>query len=340
MAAMLACFAHATTAISMAIPQQTFRFPDGSSYRGGVKDGMQHGMGEYRSVQGDVYVGEFSCGTYEGPGKHADDLGNVYQGEFSAGVFDGVGTYTHADGRAECNRYREGREVGEGVRWSVNGARAWRLHNGQQESEVDIAAAAAIASTLGLRVPSPTVFAPSADGEARLRRRLLDAGGDADSDADGEDAASDLGFNSLVAVGACDGVLSRGGGLIAHSTRPLVAPAECDRIVEECEARGGWSLARHADECYATTDQPVSQLVHTAAFPVPSLYLPCTFPVPSLYLPCTFPAGAHGGLPNMAGAPQLAPPQHHLPNMAGAHGSLPARLAAPRRGLALYCQRL
>ena len=241
-------------------PLPTYRFPDGSSYRGGVEDGVQHGQGEWRSAQGDVYVGGFSRGVYEGHGRHADDRGNVYDGEFLAGAFGGVGTYTHADGRAECNRYVDGREVGEGVRWSANRARAWRLRDGLADSEVDAAAAAAIASDLGLSVPRfGAVFAPSPDGEGG------DGSGDADGERGGEGGAVDrLGFESHVAVGACDGVLPRGGALIAHSTAPLVSAAECDAIVRECEARAAWSSARHPDECYATTDQPVHQLEQTA----------------------------------------------------------------------------
>ena len=276
-AAMLACCAHVATAFDLRMPRpapapratlvaaepQTFRFPDGSSYRGGVEEGMQHGEGEWRSAEGDVYVGAFARGVYEGHGRHADDRGNVYEGQFHAGVFGGVGTYTHADGRAECSRYNDGIQVGEGVRWSANRARAWRLSDGQLDSEVDITAAAEIASALGLSVPRGSVFAPSPDGEARLRRHLDDAGGE-------EGAADGLSFESHIEIGACNGVLSSGGALIAHSTRPLVAPEECDRIIRECEERaaaiGGWSTARHADECYATTDQPVYQLEQTSAW--------------------------------------------------------------------------
>ena len=265
-------------------PLPTYRFPDGSSYRGGVEDGAQHGQGEWRSAEGDVYVGGFSRGVYEGHGRHADDRGNVYEGEFRAGAFDGVGTFTHADGRTECNRYAGGREVGEGVRWSANRARAWRLRDGLADSEVDIAAAAAIASELGLGVPQfgdrASVFAPSPDGEARLRRRLTLLGehaegrcegggesGDGDSERRGEGGAFDaLSFETHVGVDSCDGVMSRGGALIAHSTRPLVSAEECERIIDECEARAAWSSARHPDECYATTDQPVHQLEQTAAW--------------------------------------------------------------------------
>lgn len=264
----------------MAAAPQTFRFPDGSSYRGGVENGVQNGEGEWRSAQGDVYVGTFGRGTYDGRGRYADDAGNVYEGGFEAGVFHGFGTYTHADGRAECNRYVNSHEVGEGVRWSANRARAWVLSSGILESEIDLAAAAAIASTLGLHVPSRAAFALSPDGEAIMCERLasLPKGGEGgdergecgDAGGEGGGVVDRLDFQSHVEVGACDGVLLHGGALIAQSTHPLVSSEDCDRIVCECEARaatlGGWSTARHADENYATTDQPVRELAQTVAW--------------------------------------------------------------------------
>ena len=265
-----------STTLVAAAPQ-SFQFPDGSSYRGGVENGMQHGEGEWRSAQGDVYVGGFGRGAYAGHGRYADDAGNVYEGGFEAGVFHGVGTYTHADGRTECNRYVNSHEVGEGVRWSANRARAWQLHNGMVESEIDLAAAAAIASTLELHVPSRAAFALSPDGEAIMRSRLagltkVDEGGEehGTSGNEGGEGGDRLAFEAHVQVGACDGVLPYGGALIAQSTHPLVSPEDCERIISECEARaatlGGWSTARHADENYATTDQPVRELAQTVAW--------------------------------------------------------------------------
>ena len=127
-------------------------------------------------------------------------------------------------------------------------------------SEVNITKAAATPPLSGWTPRAGeggAVFSPSPDSEARLRKRLEE-----------EDASGALGFDAYVAVDACDGVLPHGGALIAQSTRPLVTAEECERIIAECEARagtlGGWSTARHADECYATTDQPVRHLEQTA----------------------------------------------------------------------------
>ena len=158
-------------------PPQVFRFPDGSMYRGGVLDGMQHGEGEWRSAEGDVYVGGFARGAFEGRGRYKDARGNVFVGDFRAGGYHGAGTYLHADGRAECSQYEAGADRGEGARWSMDRARAWRLRDGTVADEISLGEAAAIAARLGL-VPPPGVYALSAEAEARLRARLRDEGAD------------------------------------------------------------------------------------------------------------------------------------------------------------------
>lgn len=181
-------------------PPQVFRFPDGSMYRGGVLDGMQHGEGEWRSAEGDVYVGGFARGAFEGRGRYKDARGNVFIGDFRAGSYHGAGTYLYADGRAECSLYEAGADRGEGVRWSMDRARVWRLRDGRVVGEISLREAAAvchagleprpsrllidlpltckphsaqIAERLGLE-PPPGVYALSAEAEARLRARLRD----------------------------------------------------------------------------------------------------------------------------------------------------------------------
>ena len=226
-----------------AAPPRVYKFPDGSIYRGGVLDGMQHGQGEWRSADGDAYVGEFARGVFEGRGQYTDGKGNVYEGGFLGGVFHGKGTYKYADGRAECTAYEAGREQGEGVRWSQDRARAWRLDNGAVAEELSLQAAADIAAGLGLAVPAG-VYAPSAGAEARLRERIraLDAGE--------EEEASRLAFEGHVDVPAREEVSVRPGTLVAHSQKPLVDAATCDKVIEECELRatslGGWTTSRHA----------------------------------------------------------------------------------------------
>jgi hypothetical protein len=126
---------------------QVFRFPDGSMYRGGVLDGMQHGEGEWRSAEGDVYVGGFARGAFEGSGRYKDARGNVFIGDFRAGSYHGAGTYLYADGRAECSLYEAGADRGEGVRWSMDRARVWRLRDGRVVGEISLREGAAVCHT-------------------------------------------------------------------------------------------------------------------------------------------------------------------------------------------------
>ena len=230
---------------------QTFRFPDGSMYRGGVQDGMQHGDGEWRSAEGDVYKGSFARGAFEGAGKYTDARGNVYEGGFVGGAFQGPSSYAYVDGRAEVGAYEGGQEIGEGARWSPDRARAWRLRDGQVDGEITLEDAAAIAAALGLAIPDG-IFAPPPEALARLRERI------------GEDGAEAFAFDGHVAVPAHETVM-RAGTLVGHSRQPLVDSATCDHIVAECEAiaaaRGGWTTARHAS--HPTTDVPVQQLPQT-----------------------------------------------------------------------------
>ena len=241
---------------------QTFKFPDGSMYRGGVQDGMQHGDGEWRSHDGDVYSGQFACGVFEGHGRYADSRGNTYVGHFAGGAFHGPGTYAYADGRVECNMHEKGQEIGEGVRWSRHRTHAWRLFDGIVTGEISCDHAEQIADSLGLKMPSIGPYVSSSEAEARLQGHLQRLGGD-----DGR-----LDFAGRIHMPAHPGVMD-GGALVAHSKLPLVESDRCDAIVAECERhahqRGGWSTARH--ESYPTTDVPVRELPETLAWLCESL---------------------------------------------------------------------
>ena len=210
---------------------QTFRFPDGSMYRGGVQDGMQHGDGEWRSAEGDVYKGSFARGTFEGDGRYTDARGNVYEGGFVGGAFQGPGSYAYVDGRAEVGAYEGGQEIGEGACWSPDRARAWRLRDGQVDGEITLEDAAAIAAALGLAIPDG-IFAPPPEALARLRERI-------------DDGIVAFAFDGHVAVPAHETVM-RAGTLVEHGS---VTP-------------GGQRFAGHAE------DDAVSELLRRRAWDV------------------------------------------------------------------------
>ena len=205
----------AHVALAITAPPQTFRFPDGSLYRGGVKDGMQDGLGEWRSAEGDVYLGSFVGGVFEGHGRHADSRGNCYEGEFSRGAFHGLGTYFYADGRAECCVYESSREVGEGVLWSQLRERAWRLLNGAAVEEISLPEAAEIAASIGQEPPPSSAYSPSVQGAARLDQKLRAWAdgeiGESNDEFDetlraqtgGDGAEPSLAFDTHIKVAAC-----------------------------------------------------------------------------------------------------------------------------------------
>ena len=95
--------------------------------------------------------------------------GCVYEGDFTGGAREGRGTYYWASGFAEIGRFKNGKGVGEGVRWSPDRAYALGLKDGRvvgtfpspDEPTVAISAeqATQIAEQIGLPMP-PLANAP------------------------------------------------------------------------------------------------------------------------------------------------------------------------------------
>ena len=133
----------------------TLRFADGNVYEGEFKAGVREGHGTYRSATGDVYEGEWKADVYEGHGtfRYATRE-DVYEGEWKAGVREGHGTYRFANGRVKVGRYEMNADVGEGVRWSTDRQKAWRLQNGAVAQEISLDEARQIAERVGEAVPA------------------------------------------------------------------------------------------------------------------------------------------------------------------------------------------
>jgi len=134
----------------------TYRFADGNVYEGEWKGDKKEGNGTHRYADGDVYHGEWKRDEKDGIGTYRYADGDVYEGEYKGGVKEGLGTYHYVKegGEAEVTRCRAGDPVGEGAWWSANRHRAWRLLDGELVEEISLARAAAIATRIGLPVPS------------------------------------------------------------------------------------------------------------------------------------------------------------------------------------------
>ena len=79
--------------------------------------------------------------------------GEEYEGEWKADSKEGRGTYTMNDGSARIDRYRAGKQVGDGVGWLADRQTAWRLLDGEPQGEISLDAARGLAEEIGLPVP-------------------------------------------------------------------------------------------------------------------------------------------------------------------------------------------
>jgi len=69
-----------------------------SVYKGDVKNGVPHGIGDLTYPDGEKYVGEFKDGIQNGQGTDIFPDGSKYVGEWKNGKHHGQGTYTFHDG--------------------------------------------------------------------------------------------------------------------------------------------------------------------------------------------------------------------------------------------------
>lgn len=127
---------------------------NGNTYKGEWKNDKRHGHGEALYNTGDMYIGSWMNCKRHGHGTMHIENGDVYEGGWNNGFKDGPGTYRWRDGEVDVSRYSSDYRVGEGVRWSADRNRAFRLVRGNIQDEIDLGEADQIASGLGLPTPS------------------------------------------------------------------------------------------------------------------------------------------------------------------------------------------
>ena len=123
---------------------------NGNSYEGEWKKDKRDGLGVARYSSGDVYDGQWQRGRRHGHGIMYIELGDTYVGNWKNGLKHGAGTYHWVDGEVDVSWYEEDRRVGEGVRWSANRLKAFRLIRGTRKEELSLDVAYATAERLGL----------------------------------------------------------------------------------------------------------------------------------------------------------------------------------------------
>ena len=120
----------------------THRWPSGASYEGEWIAGVRTGVGSYIFPDGAKFVGRFKANVREGAkGEYVWINGETYTGSFKADKRDGPGLFLWSSGRSDLCTFAKGLPKGEGVRWSADKQRAWRLKDGVQGEEMSLEAA-------------------------------------------------------------------------------------------------------------------------------------------------------------------------------------------------------
>ncbi|CUG92167.1 phosphatidylinositol-4-phosphate 5-kinase-like, putative [Bodo saltans] len=93
-----------------------YRYPSGSTYLGGFKDGKLHGYGKYHyHPSNDEYEGEWFADMKHGQGVYRYEGGDSYSGEWRAGKKHGKGSYNFITGDEYVGSWKEDKIHGYGV---------------------------------------------------------------------------------------------------------------------------------------------------------------------------------------------------------------------------------
>ena len=104
----------ALAAPALAQVEGELRYPDGTLYKGTLKDGVPDGRGYFRFPNGTQYEGEVRMGERTGMGEALYANGNDYKGEFRNGKRNGTGTMTWALGGRYEGGWKDGEPSGPG----------------------------------------------------------------------------------------------------------------------------------------------------------------------------------------------------------------------------------
>ena len=126
---------------------------NGNEYEGEWKNDKRDGSGKATYNTGDIYIGNWKNCKRNGMGTMYIENVDVYEGGWKSGYKDRPGTYKWRDGEVDLSRYSSDYRVGEGVRYSEDKNRAFRLVRGNVQEEIDLEEADRIANVLGLSPP-------------------------------------------------------------------------------------------------------------------------------------------------------------------------------------------
>ena len=126
------------------------RYANGNVYTGEYRAGKRTGQGLCYFANGDLYTGAWNNDLIEGFGRYHYNTGRAFEGNFKAGKREGRGKFQLLNGMVDIYRYVDDKRVGDGVRWSKDRTKAWRLdYKGKKRNKVTLEEAMRIADRCG-----------------------------------------------------------------------------------------------------------------------------------------------------------------------------------------------
>uniref|UniRef100_A0A7S0EHX5 MORN repeat-containing protein 5 n=1 Tax=Hanusia phi TaxID=3032 RepID=A0A7S0EHX5_9CRYP len=110
-----------------------FEDSHGSRYTGDWKDGKMHGEGVCETVEGERYSGSYFEGVPHGRGKYSFKNGNVYEGEYAMGKIHGKGTIRFPDNRRFEGDFVDNKKHGRGRYEGNTGVYEGEYSNGKKD---------------------------------------------------------------------------------------------------------------------------------------------------------------------------------------------------------------
>ena len=130
----------------------TRRFPNGNLYVGNYSDGRRNGNGRHIFANGDQYVGTFKDDAMHGAGRYYFKNNESFEGTFNRGRKEGRGKYQWSDGTIDIIGYVNDVRAGEGVRYSADRKKAWKLEGSKVKGKISLERAQKIVESLGNEV--------------------------------------------------------------------------------------------------------------------------------------------------------------------------------------------
>ena len=102
-------------------------YKDGGEYVGDWYQDLMQGNGTRRYANGDLYWGRWQNNQMHGQGRYYYASGQRFEGLFLHSKRAGKGKLQRTDGTIEIFQYVNDQRVGQGIRWSADRSKAWRL---------------------------------------------------------------------------------------------------------------------------------------------------------------------------------------------------------------------